>query len=101
MKTVEISGITFEVVNIGTKQANMIFDICGHGWCKQWYDLYTRPSQEKQDIKDYWERSILELDGEIRGYTGNTFTFAIYGTIPYKGHDCYFQITPNHNRICL
>ena len=101
MKTREIGGITFEVVNIGTKQADSIFYTCGHGWCKSWDSLYNRPSQEKERIKNYWESSILALDGEIRGYTGNTFTFAIYGTLPVDGHTCYFQITPLHNRICL
>lgn len=101
MKKIEIDGINFEVVKIGTKQADSIFYTCSHGWCKSWCDVYKRASQEKEAIRDYWERTIIEIGGEIRGYTGNTFTFAIYGTIPYNGKECYFQITASHNRICL
>ena len=100
MKTIELNGETFEVVNDYTKQAESI-KRTAYRWCDRWEDVYSRPSRTKEEIKEYWEKFINEVDGIIHGYTGNSFTFCIYGEVTYYGDRCIVQITPTHNRIII
>lgn len=99
-RTFEKDNVTFEVVSQGTNKA-LDIQRTANRWCRRWEVVYKRPSQEKVNIKDYWERIIKDWGGEIYGYTGNTFTFSIYATIPVFNEDKYIQITPTHNRIVL
>lgn len=93
MKTTTINSITYTIVNPTTKKAHSI--IQSMKWAKQWWDVYDRPSQTKQDIKQYWDRELTSIDCHIHGYTGNTSNFSIYA----ESDTAYYYITKSHNYV--
>ena len=90
MKTTTINNITYTIVNPTTKKAQSI--IQSMKWAKQWWDVYNRPSQTKQEIKEYWDRELTAIDCYIWGYAGNCMTFSIYA----ENDDYYFCITKSY-----
>ena len=95
MKTIEINGETFEVINPDTKQGRNIIWCCNNNWLKDWNELYKRPSYEKTRIRDYWASFLNEVGALFTGYRGNSMTFSIYS----KTEDKYFYITRAHNYV--
>ena len=98
MKYKEINGKRFEIVNSLTKEGDRITrDLV---WCKDWTDLYTKPSTTKEEIKEKWEKwasDTTESHVIILGYLGGVQTFSIYGTIDGEP----FKITPTRNILVL
>lgn len=91
MKTTTINNVTYTVVNPTTKKAQSIIN--SMRWAKQWWDVYDRPSQTKESIKEYWDRELTSIDCYIHGYTGNCMTFSIYA----ESDIGYFYITKSYN----
>lgn len=91
MKTTTINNVNYTIVNPTTKKAQSITN--SMKWAKQWWDVYNRPSQTKQHIRDYWNREFDIINANIIGYTGNTFNFSIYA----ENDEYYFYITSAHN----
>lgn len=93
MKTTRINDITYEVMNPNTKSASSVIN--SMKWAKQWWDVYNRPSQTKQEIKEYWDRELTSIDCYIHGYTGNGFNFSVYA----ESDTAYYYITKSHNYV--
>ena len=98
MKYMTINGKRFQIVNSWTKEGERITrDL---DYCKDWTDLYTKPSTTKEEIKDSWEKwasDTTEYHVIILGYLGGVQTFSIYGTIDQDP----FKITPTRNIIVI
>lgn len=101
-KTIDINGVTFEVVKASTKIGQNITWYCVHSYrLDTFWNLYNRPSDTKVRIYEEWERWFLSY-GYIHGCTGNFNFFTIYGEVTTPDNErCYVQITPSHNRIVV
>jgi hypothetical protein len=93
MKTTRINDITYEVMNPNTKSASSVIN--SMKYAKSWYDLYVRPSETKQSIRNYWYDELTAINAHIVGYTGNGFNFSIYA----ESDTAYYYITKSHNYV--
>lgn len=99
MKTIEIGGVTFELIRprktvYVNKRPSMPF-------CSDIFDWYGKPSQYKVEIWNSWVDWAYSVEGIIRLKicSANCNTFSIEGL--YR--DCYgtkylLRITKYHNR---
>lgn len=98
MKTTTINGQVFEIVPATTRQGQDIINVYNnYNYYQSWYDLYKRPSYEKEAIRKEWEKFFDDIGAYGVGYRGNCSTFSIYA----KDDDRYFHITKSHNYVVM
>lgn len=85
--------IMYENINNTTKKAQGIIRMFKSRFLREWRDLYKNPSRTKEEIKDYWDKELSEVNAHIVGYVGNCSSFSIYA----ESEDAYYYITKAHN----
>lgn len=92
MKTLEINGIIFVVVNPKTRKAQRYIAAT----TKPLHRCYSKPSISKQAVYDYWERVCNKMGGQCYGVASyNTFNFSV----SWYTDQHVFYITPSYNYV--
>lgn len=90
-----IGDRAFERVKLNTKRADSIINTVG----KSWSDLYVRPSDTKESIRNDWLKFFADIGIYDVTYMGNSMTFSIYAKDKCEG--AYFLITKSHNYVIV
>lgn len=93
---IEINGVNFELdTKVAGVNPNMII--------RGIHDVYTRPSETKVDIYDWWATWFITHDGTVTVRSYNSMIFTLHGVVrdfeTGNWYEC--DITPSHNYCWL